>query len=72
MLLRGVSVVISALTYKLRYQHIQIRVLDIINDYNYTSLFLFVHNGLTALNYAAMNGHTNVLSLLVEANADIN
>ena len=34
--------------------------------------FLFTQDGSTALIYAAQNGHSDVVSLLVEAHADIN
>ena len=38
----------------------------------YSSYFVFVQDGRTALYYAAWNGHTSVVSLLVEAHADLN
>ena len=34
--------------------------------------FPFIQDGTTALIYAAENGHSDVVSLLVEAHADIN
>ena len=34
--------------------------------------FIFTQDGTTAISYAAMNGNSDIVSLLVEAKADIN
>ena len=61
----GTLEVIPALIHKTKYVEISILLEHVIE-------FVLVQDGRTALYYAAWNGHTHVVSLLVEAHADLN
>ena len=67
MLLKGTLEVTPALILRTRYRLVMFKFL-----WHSSLCFVCVQDGRTALFYAAMNGHSNVVCVLVEAHADLN
>ena len=72
MLLRGTLEAILASIHKMRYIQTVFGKVQKCNLIIPCVLYIFVQDGRTALYYAAWKGHNEVVSLLVEAHADIN
>ena len=68
-LLGGSSLVISVLIHKIRYV-IEFPVIFLENSC--FEKLTFMQDGITAVSYAAQNGHSDIVILLINANADIN